>query len=123
MSTPPDDQLALDAAAEDARRIAGDAYYRGCLVHHPGRVTLYLAHAPQAVLDFAQFGPTPDGYVQVGILSPFVAAAQARLDAVYGCGVMRAFKTERVVALGAAAARSARAARSTAARTAASSTA
>jgi hypothetical protein len=43
----------LGAAAEDAQRIAGDAYFTSCVVHHPGpdRVTLYLAHAPQEILE------------------------------------------------------------------------
>jgi hypothetical protein len=132
------DQPALDAAADDAERIAGDVYYTGCIVHHPGpgKVTLYLAHAPEDVLekleaahpgvyailndaprsqsavleimatldisgiDAVQFGPTPDGYVQVGILSPFVALAQATMDARYGCGVIRVFETEQAYGLG-----------------------
>jgi len=131
--------MSIDAAADDARRIAGEAYYTGCIVHHPGpgRVTLYLASAPQAILEelealhpgvyaiindaprsstavlelmdtveieelrahgikVVQVGPTPDGYVQVGILEPaFVAVAQATLDARYGCGVIRVFETEQ----------------------------
>jgi hypothetical protein len=131
--------MSIDAAADDARRIAGEAYYTGCIVHHPGpgRVTLYLASAPQAILEelealhpgvyaiindaprsstavlelmdtveieelrahgikVVQVGPTPDGYVQVGILKPaFVAVAQATLDARYGCGVIRVFETEQ----------------------------
>jgi hypothetical protein len=134
----PHDQPALDAAADDAERIAGDVYYTGCIVHHPGpgKVTLYLAHAPEDVLekleaahpgvyailndaprsqsavleimatldisgiDAVQFGPTPDGYVQVGILKPaFVAVAQATMDARYGCGVIRVFETEQAYGL------------------------
>src|SRR6516164_1310178 len=115
----PRDRSELGAAADDARRIAGDAYYTGCIVHHPGpaQVTLYLANAPEAILEgleaahpgvyamlndaprssnavleimgtvqieelgalgikVVQIGPTPDGYVQVGILKPaFVALA------------------------------------------------
>jgi hypothetical protein len=101
-------------------------------------VTLYLAHAPEDVLEeleaahpgvyailndaprsesavleimdtveieelqahgikVVQVGPTPDGYVQVGILTPgFVALAQASMDARYGCGVIRVFETEQV---------------------------
>lgn len=138
MSTPSDRPF-LDAAAEDARRIAGDAYYTGCIVHHPGpgRVTLYLANAPETVLEELEslhpgtyailndaprsenavleivgtltpaklrdllgvevnsFGPTADGYVQVGIRGPFVAFAQATFDAIYGCGVVRVFEDER----------------------------
>jgi hypothetical protein len=45
--------VSIDAAADDVRRIAGGAYYTGCIVHHPGpaRMTLYLAHAPQAILE------------------------------------------------------------------------
>ena len=136
MLTPPD-QPFLDAAAQEARRIAGEAYYTGCIIHHPGpgRVTLYLANATAAVLEeletlhpgvyaiindaprsyravlqvmddldrsatnaigikAVQWGPTPDGYVQVGILSPFGPMAQAVSDATYGCGVIRVFETE-----------------------------
>jgi hypothetical protein len=141
MSTPPN-QASLDAAAADARRVAGDAYYTGCMVDQPdaGRVTLYLAHAPEAILeelealhpgvyaiindaprpysslleimdrleihelkalgiDVVQVGPTVDGYVQVGVLSASPLRAQARLDAIYGCGVIRVFETERWYAL------------------------
>ena len=132
----------VDDAAADARRIAGDAYYTSCIVHQPdpGRVTLYLASAPQSVLeelealhpgvyavindaprsaralreimdtlnihelkalgiDAVQIGPTTDGYVQVGVLSPFPSRAQAKLDAMYGCGVIRVFESERWHAL------------------------
>jgi hypothetical protein len=51
-------------------------------------------------IDAVQFGPTPDGYVQVGILKPaFVAGAQATMDARYGCGVIRVFETEQAYGL------------------------
>jgi hypothetical protein len=51
-------------------------------------------------IDAVLIGPTPDGCVRVGILSPFEADAQAKLDAIYGCGVIRVFKGERVYAAG-----------------------
>jgi hypothetical protein len=132
------DDSALRAAAHDAERIAGDAYYAGSILRHPGpgRVTLYLAHAPEAVLEELEalhpgvyailnaapqsysavlelmptleieelrahgievvlVGPTRDGYLQVGILGPAVVLAQAIVDARYGCGVIRVFRTER----------------------------
>jgi hypothetical protein len=43
----------LHGAVDDARGIAGDDYYTGCIVSHPTsrRVTLYLANAPEAVLE------------------------------------------------------------------------
>jgi hypothetical protein len=50
-STPPN-QPVLDAAADDARAIAGDAYYSNAVVDNQANtVTVYLAHAPQAVID------------------------------------------------------------------------
>jgi hypothetical protein len=129
----------LHGAVDDAQRIAGDAYFTGCIVSHPSsrRVTLYLASAPEAVLEELEalhpgvyviindaprpysavleilrtvaldrsalsdlgieavsFGPTPDGYVLVGVLSPLVPMAQATYDSIYGCGVIRVFETE-----------------------------
>ena len=52
MSTAPNQHF-LHTAADDARRIAGDDYYTGCIVNHPGtrNVTLYLADAPKAVVE------------------------------------------------------------------------
>lgn len=140
MSTAPNQHF-LHTAADDARRIAGDDYYTGCIVNHPGtrNVTLYLADAPKAVveeldelhpgvyviindaprsaravlelsetldrsvlqdlhdlgIEAVSFGPTPGGYLEVGILSPLVPMAQATFDAVYGCGVIRVVQTEK----------------------------
>jgi Trypsin len=52
VSLTPANQPALDAAADDARAIAGDAYYSNAVVDSQANtVTLYLAHAPQAVID------------------------------------------------------------------------
>jgi hypothetical protein len=48
----PANQPALDAAADDARAIAGDAYYTNAVVDSQANtVTVYLAHAPQGVVD------------------------------------------------------------------------
>jgi hypothetical protein len=49
--TPPN-QPALDAAADEARAIAGDAYYSNAAVDAAANtVTVYLSHAPRDVLD------------------------------------------------------------------------
>jgi hypothetical protein len=51
-SLTPANQPALDAAADDARAIAGDAFYSNAVVDDEANtVTLYLAHAPQRVVD------------------------------------------------------------------------
>jgi hypothetical protein len=51
-SLTPANQPALDAAADDARAIAGDSYYASAVVDDEANtVTLYLAHAPQGVVD------------------------------------------------------------------------
>jgi len=42
-----------------------------------------------------QWGPTPDGYFQVGVTSD-VAAAQAILDKIYGPNVVRVFKAQPI---------------------------
>lgn len=48
----PRNQEFLDPAADDARSIAGAAYYTGCIVNDPhNKDTLYLASAPQSVID------------------------------------------------------------------------
>jgi len=48
----PQNQPALDAAADDARAIAGDAFYANAVVDDEANtVTVYLAHAPQRVVD------------------------------------------------------------------------
>jgi hypothetical protein len=44
-------------------------------------------------IDVVQWGPTPDGYLQVGVTSD-VATAQAKLDAMYGTGIIRVFKAQ-----------------------------
>jgi hypothetical protein len=44
-------QTVLDAAAEDARKIAGDAYYTGCRIRNESEtVELWLSAAPAPVL-------------------------------------------------------------------------
>ena len=138
--TPPN-QDALDADADDAQRIAGRSYYTGAIVHaDTNTVDLYLAAAPQSVidqlnaehpgiyaihndaphtsatlleleadLDYAtlraqgidlnQWGPTPDGYLQVGVTSD-VATAQAKLDRIYGPNVVRVVKGESAMFAG-----------------------
>ena len=49
--TPPN-QPFLDAAADDARALAGDAFFSNAVVDNQANtVTIYLAHAPQAVID------------------------------------------------------------------------
>jgi hypothetical protein len=48
----PANQPALDAAADDARAIAGEAYFSNAVVDDAANtVTLYLAHAPRSVVD------------------------------------------------------------------------
>jgi hypothetical protein len=52
VSLTPANQPALDAAADDARAIAGDAFYSNAVVDNEANtVTIYLAHAPQRVVD------------------------------------------------------------------------
>jgi hypothetical protein len=49
--TPPN-QPALDAAADEAQAIAGDAYYSNAVVDaEANTVTVYLSHAPRDVVD------------------------------------------------------------------------
>jgi hypothetical protein len=49
---PPPNQQALDRAADDARSIVGGAYYTAYVVDAAAnRVHLYLAHAPQSIID------------------------------------------------------------------------
>jgi Trypsin len=51
-SLTPANQPALDAAADEARAIAGAAYYANAVIDdNANTVTVYLAHAPQAVVD------------------------------------------------------------------------
>jgi len=134
--TPPN-QDALDADASDGQRIAGRGYYTGAAVHaDTNTVDLYLADAPQSVIDqlnakhpgiyvihndaphtsatllkleagfddaplrargidVTEWGPTVDGYLQVGVTSD-VAAAQATLDQIYGPSVIHVFKSELI---------------------------
>lgn len=136
--TPPN-QDALDADANDAQRIAGRSYYTGAIVHaDTNTVDLYLADAPQSVIDelnaehpgiyvihndaphtsatllkleadfdegslraqgihVTQWGPTVDGYLQVGVTSD-VATAKAMLDKIYGPNVIQVVKTEPIIA-------------------------
>jgi hypothetical protein len=52
--TPPN-QDALDAAAADAQSVAGDAYYTAAAVNDAGNtVDVYLANAPQSIIDQLQ---------------------------------------------------------------------
>jgi hypothetical protein len=52
VSLTPANQPALDAAADDARAIAGEAYFSNAVVDDAANtVTLYLAHAPRSVVD------------------------------------------------------------------------
>ncbi len=52
--TPPN-QDALDAAASDAKSVAGDAYYTAAAVNDAGNtVDVYLADAPQSIVDQLQ---------------------------------------------------------------------
>ena len=130
----PANQDMLDAAADAARKIAG-AYYTGVVVNDATNSdTVYLAHAPQAVVDalntahpglyaiendaprplsavmrlmrsfnidalsgdgitISGFGPTQDGYLQVGVTA-HVADAQAKLDAIYGAGIIKVVQEE-----------------------------
>ena len=132
--TPPN-QDALDADAGDAHRIAGRAYYTGAIIHaDTNSVELYLAGAPQSVLDqleaahpgiyvihddaphtsaallkleagldraalgaegidVTEWGPTADGYLEVGVTSD-VATAQEKLGEIYGPNVVHVVKAE-----------------------------
>jgi hypothetical protein len=136
--TPPN-QDALDADADDAQRIDGRDYYAGAIIHaDTNSVELYLAAAPQSVInkleaehpgtyvihndaphtssallkleadfddaalrsqgiDVTEYGPTADGYLQVGVTSN-VAAAQSKLDEIYGPNVVRVYRGEPFIA-------------------------
>ena len=49
--TTPANQPALDKAAQDARRIAGDQYYAGAVIDdRENFVELYLSRAPRSIL-------------------------------------------------------------------------
>lgn len=132
--TPPN-QPALDAAASQARKVAGH-YYTGAVVHdNSNKVDVYLANAPQTVtdrlrslhpgvyvihnaprsrsavmrlaqkidpaflkskgIDVVAWGPAEDGHLRVGVTSD-VAAAQAKLDAMYGPGAVRVYKAQPI---------------------------
>jgi len=134
-SPTPANQPALDAAANQAKRIGG-GYYSGAVVNDAsGTVTLYLASAPDSVIkrlhalhpgvyviqdaprsrsavtklaneldvaalkamgiDVTVWGPTEDGHLRVGVNSD-VATAQAKLDALYGKGVIRVVHAEPI---------------------------
>lgn len=130
-------QDALDAAANDARSIAG-TYLTGDAVHAgTNTVDLYLASAPQSVIDrlnaqhpgvyvihndapntgatlrnltatfdptplekqgikVVEWGPTPEGYFQVGVTAD-VATAQAILDKTYGPSVVLAYQAQPLI--------------------------
>lgn len=131
----PANQPALDAAANQARKIGG-TYYSGAVVNDAsGTVTVYLARAPDSVverlralhpgvyvirdaprsrnavtklangldlaaleamgIDVTVWGPTEDGHLRVGVAG-HVATAQAKLDALYGKGVVRVVHAEPV---------------------------
>lgn len=47
-------------------------------------------------IDVNQWGPTADGYLQVGVTSD-VATAQTKLDEIYGPNVIRVFKAESIM--------------------------
>ena len=47
-------------------------------------------------IDVNQWGPTADGYLQVGVTSD-VATAQAKLDQIYGPNVVHVFKAEPII--------------------------
>jgi len=47
-------------------------------------------------IDVSEWGPTEDGYLQVGVTSD-VATAQAKLDEIYGPNVVRVFKAEPIM--------------------------
>jgi hypothetical protein len=100
--------------------------YTGCIVHAPGpgRVTLYLTHAPEAVLEELEV-LHPGVYAIINdaprteralreiretlglreLRASFLPALQAELDAAFGCGVVRVVKGERIRLQGRAATR------------------
>jgi len=132
-------QPQLSAAADDAKRVAGE-YYTG-LWHRDdlGTREVWLARAPESVLDqlhamhpgvylidndaprsrrqieevietidapalqesgisIHQIGPTHDGYVRVAVVSD-APGAQAKLDQMFGSGVIRVTEQPRAQAL------------------------
>ena len=133
-------QTVLDAAADDARRVAGDEHYTGCRVRQESEtVELWLCDAPAGVLreleairpgvyvihndaprplstieevrklidvdeprregiEIVSHGPTVDGYLTVGVTSD-VPTAQAKLDAIFGQGLIRVHEDEPRTAL------------------------
>jgi hypothetical protein len=57
------DQPSLDAAAEEARRLAGEAYYAGCRMRRRAKkVELWLANAPHRLVEQLE-GRQPRIYV------------------------------------------------------------
>jgi hypothetical protein len=130
----PSNQPDLDVAASDAQRIAGD-YYAGTVVNDDSNwVNVYLANAPQSVIDqletthpglyvidnhspnsrsallalsksldvaalkthgidVVEWGPTPQGYLRVGVSSD-IETAQARIDSIYGSGRIQVYLVE-----------------------------
>lgn len=130
----PPNQPALDAAASDAESVAGSAYYTDAVVDDAANtVDVYLASAPQSIIDQLQSlhpgtyvihndaahplselrklrdslplaalsaqgidvvsaGPTPDGYLKVGVSSATdVQAAQSAFDSADGVGVVKVY--------------------------------
>ena len=131
--TSPPDQPALDRAADDAGDIAGQYLTLARVNDAADKVDLYLANAPQSVIDQLQAkhpgtyvivqnhaahplselrkvenslplkklqaeginvesaGPTPEGYLAVGVQGHNVQAAQSALDAIYGPGIIKVY--------------------------------
>jgi hypothetical protein len=133
-STTPANQPALDAAANQARKISG-SYYTSTVIHDDlDKVEVYLVNAPQSIIselqalhpdiyvihnharwslskllklensldlgalrsqgvDIVQVGPTSAGYLRVGVSSD-VATAQAKLNEIYGGGIIQVVHAE-----------------------------
>jgi hypothetical protein len=80
--TPPN-QPALDAAADDARAIAGGAFYANAVVDSQANtVTIYLAHAPQGVVD--QLEAAHPGTYVVANTAAFSEATVLKLEDAIG---------------------------------------
>jgi hypothetical protein len=46
-------------------------------------------------VNIVEWGPTPDGYLQVGVTTD-VAVAQAKLDALYGAGLIHVYHSDKI---------------------------
>ena len=83
VSLTPANQPALDAAADEARAIAGDAFYSNAVVDDQANtVTLYLAHAPQRVID--QLTAAHPGIYVIDNTARYSEAMFLRLEDVIG---------------------------------------